>query len=260
MKIGAYQFAVSGDIEENMEVIIAAINQATEQNVRLLVFPECALTGYPPYDIENSSSIDADKVTDSLKKIQEVANQRNLYIIVGTIVEECGKYHNSAAIISPNKPIAMYYKRALFGWDADNFNSSNNDGVFEVDGLRIGVRICFEVRFPEYFRELYMAHTDLNVILFYDVADHDNLDRYDLIKSHIRTRAVENVCHTLTVDTIRPYQTAPTGLYDKSGRILGELERNTVGLFIYDLIVEEPDFGEQGRIDISNQLLEMRNL
>ena len=80
-----------------------------------------------------------------------------MYIIVGTIVKEYGKNHNSAVIISPNKPIAMYHKRALFGWDADNFNSSNNGGIFEVDGLRIGVRICFEVRFPEYFRELYMA-------------------------------------------------------------------------------------------------------
>lgn len=85
------------------------------------------------------------------------------------------------------------------------------------------------------------------------------MDRYDLIKSHIRTRAVENVCHTLTVDTIKAYQTAPTGLYDKSGRILSELERNTAGLLIYDLIVETHDFGEQGRIDILNQLLEVRN-
>lgn len=74
MKIGAYQFAVSGDIEKNTEVIIAAMNQATEQNVRLLVFLECALTGYPPYDIENSSSIDADKVMYSLKRIQDIAD------------------------------------------------------------------------------------------------------------------------------------------------------------------------------------------
>ena len=95
------------------------------------------------------------------------------------------------------------------------------------------------------------------MILFYDVADCDNLERFDLIKSHIRTRAVENVCHTLTVNTMKPYQTAPTGIYDKSGRGLGELERNRAELFVYDLVVEEPDYGERGRIGISNRLLEI---
>lgn len=259
MKIGAYQFAVTGDVEKNTEFIISAINQASAQNVRLLVFPECALTGYPPYDIESSSQIDAEKVTESLNRIQRAAEQTDMYVIVGSIVKDDEEYHNSAVIISPNIPMRMYHKRALFGWDADNFSPSDARGIFEIDGLRIGVRICFEVRFPEYFRELYKERTDLNVILFYDVADQDNIERYELIKSHIRTRAVENVCHTLTVDTIKPFQTAPTGLYDKSGRILGELKRNESGLFVYELVVEEPNFGEQGRINISNRLLEMRN-
>ena len=52
----------------------------------------------------------------------------------------------------------------------------------------MSVRICSEVRFPEYFRELYREHTDLNSILFYDVPKYDDLERYNSIKLHIRTR------------------------------------------------------------------------
>lgn len=259
MKVGAYQFAVTSDVEKNTELIIGAISQAAAKQVRLLVFPECALTGYPPYDIANSSQIDDQKVMESLSRIQKVVGQVGMYAIVGTIIKDNDEYRNSAVIISPDKPMEMYHKRALFGWDADNFSPGTECGVFEIDGLKIGVRICFEVRFPEYFRELYRKNTDLNIILFYDVSEDDNMERYDLIKSHIRTRAVENVCHTLTVDTIKPFQTAPTGLYDRSGRVLGELERNKPGLFVYDLEVKGPDFGEQGRIDISNQLLKIRS-
>ena len=48
------------------------------------------------------------------------------------------------------------------------------DGIFEIAGISVGVRICFEVRFPEYFRELYARKTDLNVVLFYDVSDVDD--------------------------------------------------------------------------------------
>ncbi len=48
MKIGAYQFAVTNNINHNMEIIKKAIIQASHEGVKLLAFPECALTGYPP--------------------------------------------------------------------------------------------------------------------------------------------------------------------------------------------------------------------
>ena len=88
----------------------------------------------------------------------------------------------------------------MWGWDRDNFCVGSESGIFEIDECKVGVRICFEVRFPEFFRELYMDRTNINIILFYDVADTDDEERYDLIKAHIRTRAVENVTYTLTVD------------------------------------------------------------
>ena len=96
----------------------------------------------------------------------------------------------------------------MLGWDRDNFYPGNQTGVFEVDGIKIGIRICFEIRFPEYYRELYRENTDLNIVMFYDKSDNNDIARYDLIKAHIRTRAVENVCHTLAVNTAGPYQTA----------------------------------------------------
>lgn len=95
----------------------------------------------------------------------------------------------------------------------------------------------------------------MNIILFYDTADYDDRERYDLIKAHIRTRAVENICYTLSVDTIKPYQTAPTALFDKSGGVLKELERNADGLLIYDLVNAQDTFGEQGRREISDRLV-----
>lgn len=48
MVIGAYQFAVTSSIKHNFDTIRKAILQASDKHVRLLVFPECALTGYPP--------------------------------------------------------------------------------------------------------------------------------------------------------------------------------------------------------------------
>lgn len=255
MRIGAYQFAVSGDIDDNYRRIQEAILRAACDNVQLIVFPECALTGYPPYDIKNACSVDFDKLNDVYKRLQDLVNDQQIYVIVGSIFKSNDEFYNSALVFSPYQAMQIYHKRALWGWDKDNFSIGSNNGVFDIDGWKIGVRICFEVRFPEFFRELYKENTDLNLVLFYDTSDKDDLDRYELIKSHIRTRAVENVSYTLSVNTCSSYQTAPTMFYDRSGHVLSELERNEEGIFVIDLFKEEMNFGERGRKEISDWLM-----
>lgn len=254
MKIGAYQFAVSNNITKNLEAIKKAIILAVQKGIELLIFPECALTGYPPRDIPNSSMVNFDELAHAYKELQKLVDDNDISIIVGTIYQENENFYNSAIGFIPHNKNLIYHKRALWGWDKDNFIVGNEKGILEIGDWKIGIRICFEVRFPEYFRELYKEHTDLNIILFYDVADNDDIDRYDLIKSHIRTRAVENVTYTFTVNSIHPYQTAPTLLYDRSGRLLCENERNTESLLMYDLKKESLNFGEAGRKEISDRL------
>ncbi len=255
MRIAAYQFAVSNSIDKNFNEMKYAITQAAEKKVRMLIFPECALSGYPPYDIEKSSDADFNKISLYQEQFSSLAEKYNMYIVVGSIRQQKNNIYNSAIVFSTDYNTIIYNKRALWGWDKDNFSEGKEKGILEIDGIKIGIRICFEVRFPEYFRELYIENTDLNIILFYDRSDKDDIVRYNMIKSHILTRAVENTCHILTVNTIYPYQTAPTALFDKSGMVLQELERNITGMLCYDLENFVYDFGEEGRKQISDSLL-----
>lgn len=255
MRLGAYQFAVTGNLQNNLEKIKSAISKAASERVKLLIFPECALTGYPPHDISSSDRINVDEVNSAIEDMQKIAASKDMYIVIGTITMNKGKYYNSAIVLRPYQDRVIYNKRALWGWDRENFYAGNNTGVFKIADMKIGIRICFEVRFPEYFRELYRANTDLNIILFYDMSYRDDVERYELIQSHIRTRAVENVCPILTVNTNKPFQTAPTALYDKSGNALVELERNQEALLIYDFVKTTFSFGEQGRKEISDLLI-----
>lgn len=255
MKIGAYQFAITKDIKCNLEIIKKAILKASQENIKFLVFPECSLTGYPPHDIKFSLDVDFDELNLAFEELLDLAKYNEMYLLVGTITLADDNYYNSAVLFTPTREKLIYSKRALWGWDKDNFSKGNSIGIFDIEGVKIGVRICFEVRFPEFFRELYKEKTDLNVILFYDISIHDDIDRYELIESHIRTRAAENVTYTLSVNTISPYQTAPTALYDKSGTSLTKLLRNEETLLIYDFEIRQSLFGEQGREDISDWLI-----
>ena len=225
MRLAAYQFAPCGDLDRNIEKIKVAIVQAAENKVDLIIFPECALTGYPPCSIAGSDTINVNAVFEAIQELQKLANELDIHIIVGTIDYADSKYYNRAYLVSPNKAKRWYDKRALYGWDEDNFAPGDENGIYEIDGIKIGVRICFEVRFPEYFRELYRENTDLDIVLFYDVADIEDETRYQMIRGHLITRAVENITPVLSVNAIHPYQTAPTCFINASGGACKELDK-----------------------------------
>lgn len=130
MRIGAYQFAISGDVNENYKEIEKAIYLAKHKDVQLLIFPECSLTGYPPRDISNSSCVNFNLVQSMCDRLQSVADQNDISFIVGTIFKE-KEIYNRALLFQPNKQIKSYDKRALWGWDNDNFAKGNSDGMTE---------------------------------------------------------------------------------------------------------------------------------
>ncbi len=98
-----------------------------------------------------------------------------MYLLVGSVTNDGDLYHNSAVLFSPdgNKDV-LYNKRALWGWDINNFAEGNPGDIWTIDGFRMGVRICFEVRFPEYFRELYREKADFAVVMLNDVSESED--------------------------------------------------------------------------------------
>ena len=254
MRLAAYQFDVTGDVKKNTEKIKTAIEKAAAENADFIAFPECAISGYPPTDLPTSKDFDLETLPAVLQELQELSDAHKITILVGSIAFD-EKYLNRAFLISPKRDIKHYDKRALYGWDSENFERGNTDGIFEINGLKVGVRICFEARFPEYFRELYKEKTDLNIVIFYAVSDTDETDKYNVLRSHLISRAAENVTPIFAVDAITPFQSAPTCFINASGKVLAETERNKEELLIFDFEKKEPDFGELGRKKESDYLL-----
>lgn len=258
MRIGAYSFILSGSVPQNLAHFQCAIQQAAGQDVRLLAFPECSLTGYPCEEIEKPGDIDFDATANAILQLQGAAEEHHVHLVFGAVEKSGSVFYNSAYLISPGNQAEVFYrKRALWGWDRDSFQPGNDDGgVISIDGLRFGVRICYEVRFPEYFRELYRQKTDCSLVLFCDRTEMDSMDRYNLIKAHLLTRAVENVTPLVSVNNCAKYQTAPTMAIDEDGNVLAEQPRQEEGLLVFDLVPRESiSFSAEGRRVNSNRLV-----
>ena len=257
MKIAVFQFSSNEDIHSNFAAIKRAITQAAAEKVRLLVFHECAACGYPPLETD-MNTIDFHVLNTSIGEIQKLAKEHAMYIALGTIRNEGTKRYSSILFINPNGEIMGHYdKRALWGWDLEHFTRGNSSGVFEIDNIKVGFRICFEVRFPEYFRELFKAKAELCFVSLCDVSEKDSSERYEIIKSHLLTRAVENVMTVVSVNSISKFQTAPTAIFDINGSVLKEAPKNEEHLLVYDYAPPEIGYGARGRTQHSIDVLNL---
>lgn len=256
MKLAAFHFKGSGNIEENLMAIERGIEKAAGQNVRFLLTQECASCGYPPLETEKASQVDFHRVEEALEHISQLAIQHQMYIGLGTIIPTAGSYTNSIVLITPDRgKYPVYHKRALWGWDQGNFTAGHEKGVTTIDGVKLGFRICYEVRFPEYFRELFREKVEIACVSFCDVEVEPNPTRYELIKSHLITRAVENAMYVLSVNSISAYQTAPTCLIDPDGAVLEIAPPEEEYLLTFGYERSGSNFGRDGRILHSKELL-----
>ena len=113
MRVGAYQFRVAGDAETNFAHIREGIEKAADAGVRLLVFPECAVTGYPPRSIPSPSAVDFSAVERIHGELGVLAEKHRMYLVVGTILREEDRFLNSAVIFRPDGKRDIHFKRAL---------------------------------------------------------------------------------------------------------------------------------------------------
>jgi predicted amidohydrolase len=165
VKIGVAQIgSTRADPESNVALICSLIEQASENACSLVVFPECCLTGYvysSRAEVE-AASLSAD--APQIQKVREAAERHGVHVIVGFFEKEASRLYNTALLLGPEGWIGRYRKRHLPYLGGDRFVDRPEDvepAVFDTPVGRIGVAICYEIRFPEVVRTLVLAGAEL---------------------------------------------------------------------------------------------------
>lgn len=161
-----------GDLDGNIQRIVAAIDQVSTTGARLLVFPEQATTGYIFDDfamVRPYLDTIPGKTTDA---ISQIAETRNVYVSVGIaeIDAQSGLGYNSVALIGPKGYIGKYRKHGLNSQD-QRWVSPGNLGfpVFDTELGRIMLLICYDDTYWQYAR-LALLH-DVDILAWSSASD-----------------------------------------------------------------------------------------
>ena len=192
------QMNSGADKAANVEAALAAIDEAATAGSRLVVLPE--LWTYLGPNTGNAGA--AESIPGPLSEIlAERARRHGIYLHIGSMLERIpgeDRLANTTLVFDPNgEQVARYRKIHLFDVDLDADTSYRESETiapgeeivtFDLDGTKIGLAICYDLRFPELFRILALEGAEV-VILPAAFTMVTGKDHWEIL---IRARAIEN--------------------------------------------------------------------
>jgi len=139
-----------GDLPGNVDLLTAWASRATEADADVIVFPELAITGYPPEDLVLRPQF----VDDNLTALDALADGTagGCPIVVGFVDRTDAGIHNAAALIGDGTVIARYHKIKLPNYgvfdEARTFTPGDKACAVQVSGSELGLSVCEDAWMP----------------------------------------------------------------------------------------------------------------
>lgn len=213
----AAQMCSTEDVSANLATCRRLAAQAAKAGARLLVFPECfGFIGRHARDkfavAEHLDDTDGGK-GPIMTAMQDIARAHDMWVIAGGIAEvastdpdtgEVTKTHISCPTISPTGQItALYRKIHLFDveipgrvvhCESDTNAPGTQTVVADTPLARIGLSVCYDLRFPELYREMAIRMGAQILVVPAAFTAHTGAAHWHVL---LRSRAIENQCYVI---------------------------------------------------------------
>jgi len=234
IRVAAAQIAAGAELEKNLATILQAMEHGSKQEVQLLLFPETALTGYSPEIGHNRSPQEWPSIEKSLDKIATKANELGIATVIGSDAwdGQCW-YNRSFAFDEHGQLAATYDKTHLMRTDVPYYAQGNGPVLWEWQGLRLGLLICYDVRFPEGYRELLAQGVQIILQGFY--AAGGATWKVPIMGAHVISRAAETGCFVVAANVGNPLQMMRSQIIDPIGLVLTQTHEDHEQIIVADL-------------------------
>ncbi|WP_342387594.1 carbon-nitrogen family hydrolase [Salinicoccus bachuensis] len=201
MNIKALQYQVAfGDVKENLTKVRKQFERAELKETDVVVLPEMWTSGY---DLENIRIHACQDLEPAKSMISELAQEYDVNIVAGSVAnvkEDPDEVYNTAFVVDRKGTLVYEYSKMHLVpmLNEPEYLAGGQDKVetFTLDGNTCGVVICYDLRFPELFRDLALkGATSIFVVAEWPMAR----------KAHwevlIKARAIENQCYLIASNT-----------------------------------------------------------
>jgi len=231
MKAAVIQFKASKDKQTNLKKIISYIEKAAAKKAKLCAFPEFMMFYTSSTQTAKQLATLAESINGNfVKTISDTAKQNKIQVI-GSFYEKSRKkdrvYDTSFVINSTGKVISTYRKIHLY--DALGFRESDKmtSGSKIVKPVKtslgkVGMMICYDLRFPEMSRSLAVAGSEILVAPSAWVKGNQKEEHWITIN---KTRAIENGCYVIAPDHVGNIYCGRSLVVDPYGKILLDMKK-----------------------------------
>jgi omega-amidase len=190
------------DKEANIKMLEQKI-RSIEGHPQVVVLPEMFSTGFSMKPEQLAEPMTGPTV----QWMKNMAAERKIILTGSLIIEEDGLYYNRLIWMLPNGQVGFYNKRHLFAFagEHEHYTAGDKRLVASVNGWRIHLQVCYDLRFPVWARQAPPAqpqngHTPEYDILLY-VANWPQR-RSHAWKNLLTARAIENQCYVVAVNRV----------------------------------------------------------
>jgi len=239
---GAQINPVVGDIDGNVERILAVYRQAAEQRAHLVVFPELAVTGYPPEDLVFKPSF----LAASRAAVERVAaGIGDTAAAVGFVEPTHAGPANAAALCHRGRVLGVYHKVLLpnYGvFDEERYFVPGTEVLLASFGaVEVAVTICEDLWFP-WGPMASAAAAGAEVVVSLNASPY-RLEKGDRLAPMLATRAADHGAHLFWVNQVGGQDElvfdGQSAYVDPQGRVLAKADAFTEELLVVDLTLEE---------------------
>lgn len=249
LTVATCQFPISADIGVNARHVRRQMRQASRSGAHLAHFSECCLSGYAGVELESIAQIDWDLLRDETDSIMALARELGLWVVLGSTHRLSGEHkpHNSLYVIDAAGDIVTRYDKLFCTGrlepepteDLAHYSPGSEFITFDLSGVRIGLLICHDFRYPELYR-IYtgrgvqlMLHSYHNAGMAADRLQfyHENVTftmRAAAASNHIWISA-NNGCHPHAWSSF---------VVNPAGELVGRLRRHRAGVLVTEIDTE----------------------
>ncbi|GAB4293661.1 MAG: carbon-nitrogen family hydrolase [Desulfuromonadia bacterium] len=189
------QFPIAlGDREANLSTVEGAITRLADRGVQLVVLPEMWNTGFAYRQLNELAT----RTDETVEWLCELSGRYGMTIIGSLPEPHGGKVYNTAYVVDRGGVVGSYRKIHLFSLMQEDrsFDAGNRWLVADTGVGRVGVFICYDLRFPELARRLALEGAEILV-----VPGEWPKPRQEHWRTLLRARAIENQCFVVAANT-----------------------------------------------------------